>query len=46
MTMKASVDLGRILSGMTVAVAVFATFVTMPVHFEVLEFHLAESLKL
>jgi len=37
MTMKASVDLGRILSRMTVAVAVIATFVTMPVRSDVLE---------
>ena len=37
MKMKASVDLGRILSRMTVAVAVFATFVTMPVRSDVLE---------
>jgi len=35
--MKASVDLGRILSRMTVAVAVIATFVTMPVRSDVLE---------
>ncbi len=37
MKMKASVDLGRILSRMTVAVAVIATFVTMPVRSDVLE---------
>jgi len=37
MKMKASVDLGRILARMTVAVAVFATFVTMPVRSDVLE---------
>ena len=37
MKMKASVDLGRILSRMMVAVVVIATFVTMPVRSDVLE---------
>ncbi len=37
MTMKTSVDLGWILPRMTVAVAVFATFIMMPVRSDVLE---------
>ncbi len=46
MVVKASVKFGRILPGITIVVAVYTTTVVLPVRSDVLEFHLAEALKL
>ncbi len=46
MTVKVLVYPGRFLTACTVAVAVITTTVVLPMRSDVLEFHLAEALKL